>query len=89
MFNQVLVHPSDQVYHRFLWRRDSILETRQHRYGIERCQRLGQRLTEFQEAAKELLEHTYVDDIGGSKPTVDEAVQVTCGIDKILGKGQF
>ena len=45
--------------------------------------------TEFPEAAKELLEHTYVDDVGGSKPIVDEAIQFTSGIDKILGKGQF
>ena len=44
---------------------------------------------EFPEAAKELQERTYVDDIGGSRPTTAEAMQVTIAIDEVLGKGQF
>ena len=41
------------------------------------------------EAARELQEHVYVDDIGGSKPTVAEAKQITSDMDTILEKGQF
>lgn len=44
---------------------------------------------EFPEAAKELQEWTYVDDIGGSRPTTVEAKHVTSSIDEVLGKGQF
>ena len=44
---------------------------------------------EFPEAAKELQDRTYVDDIGGSRPTTAEAKQVTIAIDEVLGKGQF
>lgn len=42
---------------------------------------------EFPEAAKELQERTYVDDIGGSRPTAGEAKHVTTTINKVLGKG--
>ena len=44
---------------------------------------------EFLEAAKELQERTYLDDIGGSRPTAAEAKHVTTTVDKVLGKGQF
>ena len=44
---------------------------------------------EFPEAAKELQERTYVDDIGGSRPTAGEAKHVTTTIDEVLGKGKF
>ena len=44
---------------------------------------------ELPEAARELQEHVYVDDIGGSKPTVAEAKQITSDMDTILEKGQF
>ena len=103
MFNQVMVHPNDQVYNRFIWRKDSndppvVYQCLRLNFGdkpepdiasnaVNVLARESQ--TELPEAAKELLEHTYVDDIGGSKPTVDEAVQVTSGNNKILGKGQL
>ena len=44
---------------------------------------------EFPNAAKELQDHTYVDDIGGSTPTAEKAIQVTSEIDEVLAKGQF
>lgn len=44
---------------------------------------------EFPEAAKELEERTYVDDIRGSRPFTEELKHVTSTIDKVLAKGQF
>ena len=44
---------------------------------------------QFPEAARELQEHAYVDDIGGSRQKVSEAKKVIEDIDTILGKGKF
>ena len=44
---------------------------------------------EFPRATKELQDHVYVDDIGGSKATSAEAKQITNDIDAILKKGHF
>ena len=44
---------------------------------------------EFPEAAKELQDHVYVDDIGGSRATVVKAKQTSKDIDAILTKGHF
>lgn len=40
---------------------------------------------DFPEAAKELQEQKYVDDVGGSRPTTAEAKRVTIAIDEVLG----
>ena len=42
---------------------------------------------EFPESAKELQERSYVDTVGGSRPTTAEAKHVTTSIDELLGKG--
>ena len=97
------MHPDDQVFHRFLWRKN------QHEPPIE-CQwlRLNFRdnsppdieanainilakasQVEFPEAAKAVEEQKYVDDIAGSKPSTKEVKHVTSTIDKVLAKGQF
>ena len=39
---------------------------------------------EFPNAAKELQEQAFVDDICGSKSTVEDDVQITNGIDRVL-----
>ena len=44
---------------------------------------------EFPEAAKQLRERTYVDDIGGSRPTTVEAKHVTSSIDGYLEIDSF
>ena len=44
---------------------------------------------EFPEAAKELQDHVYVDDIGGSRATTAKAKQIINDIDAILEKGHF
>ena len=41
------------------------------------------------EAATELLRHVYVDDVGGSCSTIQDAKRVTTGIDTILENGKF
>ena len=44
---------------------------------------------EFPEAAGELRQHVYVDDIGGSRETVTKAKQIISHIDAVLAKGNF
>lgn len=103
MFNQVMVHPEDQVYHRFLWRKSksdppTVYQWLRLSFGdkpspdiasnsINTLAKVSQ--AELPEAARELQEHVYVDDIGGSKSTVAEAKQITSDMDTILEKGQF
>ena len=103
MFNQVLVHPEDQVYHRFLWRNKTtdsptVYQWLRLNFGdkpapdiatnaINTLAKLSQ--AEFPEAAKEVQDHVYVDDIGGSRETTAKAKQITNDIDTILKKGHF
>ena len=103
MINQVLVHPDDQVFHRFLWRKNqsdppTVYQWLRLNFGdkpapdiasnainnLAKASQLG-----FPEAAKELQERTYVDFIGGSRPTAAETNHVTTTIDEVLGKGQL
>ena len=44
---------------------------------------------EFPEAAKEVQDHVYIDDIGGSRETTAKAKQITNDIDTILKKGHL
>ncbi|KAK3706998.1 hypothetical protein QZH41_014076 [Actinostola sp. cb2023] len=103
MFNQVMVHQDDQVYHRFLWRKDPSEQPTVYQWlrlsfgdkpapdiatnSINMLAKSSQAL--LLEASKELQEHAYVDDIAGSKLQESEAKQVTKDIDTILAKGQF
>ena len=103
MFNQVLVNPDDQVFHRFLWRSDrseapSVFQWLRLNFGdkpapdiatdaINYLAKVSQ--VEFPDAAQELRDHAYVDDIAGSRNNSTEAKKVTKEIDTILGKGQF
>ena len=103
MFNQVLVHPDDHVFHRFLWRSDksetpSVFQWLRLNFGdkpapdiasnaINYLAKVSQ--VEFPDAAQELRNHTYVDDIAGSKSNSTEAKNITEEIDTVLGKGKF
>ena len=103
MFNQVIVHPDYQVYHRFLWRKNtteppSVYQWLRLNFGDKPAPDIASNAintlakasqAEFPDAARELQEHAYVDDVGGSKTTSTEAKQITNEIDVILGKGQF
>ena len=78
MFNQVLIYPNDQVFHRFLWTTNESLKQK-----VYQCKRLnfgdkpvpdiaaGAIITltkasqeQYPEAAKELRTHACVDDSG-------------------------
>ena len=103
MFNQVLIHPNDQVFHRFLWRTNKEEKPKVYQWvrlnfgdkpapdiatgAINTLARASQ--AEYPEAAHELQKHTYVDDIGGSKEDEEKAKRVVEEIDAILGTGKF
>lgn len=103
MFNQILVHPEDQVYHRFLWRsntrdKPTVYQWLRLNFGdkpapdvatnaINTLAKLSN--AEFPEAAGEIRQHVYVDDIGGSRETVTKAKQIISHIDAVLAKGNF
>ena len=104
MFNQILVHPDDQeVHHRFLWRsntcdKPTVYQWLRLNFGdkpapdiatnaINTLAKLSN--AEFPEAAEELRQHVYVDDIGGSRETVTKAKQIISHIDAVLAKGNF
>ncbi|XP_068749232.1 uncharacterized protein [Montipora capricornis] len=103
MFNQVLIHPDDQVYHRFLWRKEAqgqptVYQWQRLNFGdkpapdiaiscVNTLAKLAE--NEFPEAAKEIRENSYVDDIGGSKHCGEDAKHITKEIDKILAKEKF
>ena len=103
MFNQVLVHPDDQVYHRFLWRSKTTDSPTMYQWlrlnfgdkpapdiatnAINTLAKLSQ--AELPEAAKEVQDHVYVDDVGGSRETTEKVKQITNDIDAILKKGHF
>ena len=100
MFNQILVHPDDQVYHRFLWRSNkaTVYQWLRLNFGdkpapdiatnaINTLAKLSK--AEFPEAAEELRQHMYVDDISGSRETVTEVKNIISHIDAVLAKGNF
>ena len=99
MFIQALVH---HVYHRFLWRSTTTDSPRVYQWlrlnfgdkpapdiatnAINTLAKLSQ--AEFAEAAKEVQDHVYMDDIGGSRETTAKR-KFTNDIDTILKKGHF
>ena len=103
MFNQVVVHPDDQIYHRFLWRRNrndhpTVYQWLRLNFGDKPAPDIASNAintlakssqSEFPEASEELQKRAYVDDIGGSRSTPEEAKYITSTIDKVLEKGQF
>ena len=103
MFNQILVHPGDQVFHRFLWREKATDEPTVYQwlrlsFGDKPAPNIASnsikvlaKAAEQQQpqAAAELLQHVFVDDVAGSKPTVEKVKDVTSAIDSILGNGKF
>ena len=85
MFNQILVHPEDQV-----WLRLSFVDKPAPDIASNSIKVLAKAAEQRQpQAAAELLQHVYVDDVAGSKPTVEEVKDVTSAIDSILGNGKF
>ena len=103
MFNQVRIHPDDQVFHRFLWRTNESEELRVYQWvrfnfrdkpapdiaaaAIKTLAKASE--AQHSEGAKELCTHVYVDDIGGSGENEARCKKVTSEIDAILSTGQF
>ena len=103
MFNQILVHPDDQVFHRFLWRSSLTEEPTVYQwlrlsFGDKPAPDIASNSINFlakasqvdePEAATELLRHVYVVDVGGSCSTIQDAKRVTTRIDAILENRKF
>ena len=104
MFNQIAVHADDQKYHQFLWRdgetnkepdvyqwvRLSFGDKPAPDLAINAINLLADRAQHGSPAAaKNLKDHTYVDDIAGSDTSLEKVIEVTNGIDAILCKGKF
>ena len=103
MFNQVRIHPDDQVFHRFLWRTNESEQPRVYQWvrlnfgdkpapdiaaaAIKTLAKASE--AQHSEGAKELCTHVYVDDIGGSRENEARCKKVTSEIDAILSTGQF
>ena len=84
LLNQVLVHPDDQIDHRFLWRSNtrempSVFQWLRINFGdklapdittnaIKQPDKVSQ--AKFEDAAKEQQDHTYVDNFAGSKGNI-------------------
>ena len=103
MFNQVKIHPHDQVFPRFLWRTSDTEQPRVYQwltlnFGDKPAPDIAAAATntlakaledQYPEAAKKLRTHVYVDDIEGSRESEAKRKQVTSEIDTILQTGQF
>ena len=100
MFNQVRIHPDDQVFHRFLLRTNESEQPRVYQwvrlnFGDNQHPILQLQLSrhwpkpQCSEGAKELCTHVYVDDIGSSRENEARCKKVTSEIDAILATGQF
>jgi len=90
MFNQVLVHPDDQVFHRFLWRSDksempSVFQWLRLNFGDKPALDIASNIinylakvsqVEFPDTAQELRDRAHVDDIGDSKSNSTEAKKI-------------
>ena len=103
MFNQVMIHPDDQVFHRFLWRTNptkspKIYQWIRLNFGDKPAPDIATRTVnylarqaqgKFPQGTQELLMHMYVDDIGGSQSDEKTVTQVIKEIDSILSTGKF
>ena len=103
MFNQVHIHPDDQVFHRFLWRTNESELLRVYQWvrlnfgdkpapdiaaaAIKTLAKTSE--AQYSEGAKELCTHVYVDDIGCSREKGARCKKVTSEIDATLSTGQF
>ena len=104
MYHRVLIPKEDQDVHRFLWRNletqrePDVYVKKVLTFGDKPAPAMAQialRKTAEElvetcpEAAKTLLENSYVDDICDSVTTVPKAQQLTTDIDRVLASGGF
>ncbi|XP_028408205.1 uncharacterized protein LOC114530784 [Dendronephthya gigantea] len=103
MFNQIRIHPKDQIYHRFLFRRNEdedpkIFQWLQLNFGDKPAPDIATGSIkvlakacqeDLSEASRQLQGNVYVDDIGGSAPTPEKTQNIITDIDTILNTGNF
>ena len=104
MYHRVLIPKADQDVHRFLWRNletdrePDVYAKTVLTFGDKAAPAMAQialRKTAEEaretnpEAAKTLLENSYVDDICDSVPNVEKAQQLTTDVDRVLASGGF
>ena len=104
MYHRVLIPKEDQDVHRLLWRNlemdrePDVYAKTVLTFGDKPASAMAQialRKTAEEaretnpEAAKTLLENSYVDDICDSVPNVEKAQQFTTDVDKVLASGGF
>ena len=91
MFNQVRMHPDDQVFHRFFWRPNDSEQARVYQWvrlnfgdkpapdiAAAAIKNLAKALeAQHSEGAKEICTHVYVEDIGGSRENEARCKKVT------------
>ena len=103
MFNQVVIHPDDQVHHRFLWISSDSEQPRVYQWvtlnfgdkpapdiaagAVKTLAKASE--AQYPEVAKELCTHVYVDDIGGSRENEAMCKKITSELDAIVATGQF
>ena len=101
MFNLVLIHSEEQVFHRSLWRPNEnemprVYQWKRLNFGdkpapdiaAEPINTLAKASQDrFPESAEELRKHVYVDDIGGSNEKRRKKQRITNEIDSILATG--
>ena len=98
-----LIKSSCTLMTRFLWRSDksetpSVFQWLRLNFGDKPAPDIASNVinylakvsqVEFPDAAQELRNHAYVDDIAGSKSNSTEVKNITEEIDTVLGKGKF
>ncbi|XP_028405781.1 uncharacterized protein LOC114528360 [Dendronephthya gigantea] len=103
MFNQIRIHPEDQIYHRFLFRRNEdedpkIFQWLRLNFGDKPAPDIATGSIkvlakacqeDLSEASRQLQDNVYVDDIGGSAPTPEKTQNIITDIDTILNTGNF
>ena len=103
MFNQIMLYPKDQIYHRFLFRENSedgpkMFQWLRLNFGDKPAPGIATGSIKilaksYQDllpaASKQLQDNVYVDDIGGSAPTPEKTKKIIKDIDVILEAEKF
>ena len=93
MFNQVLVHPDGQVFHRFLLRKNErdlpVYQWLRLNVGDKPAPNIASNAKFLKMCSLKqqgnFRGRTFVDDIDGCKPSIEDAKHVTGTIDEVLG----
>ncbi len=103
MFNQIVIHPEYQIFHRFLFREHEnddpkIFQWQRLNFGDKPAPDIAtgsikilakSYQEQLPEASQQLQDNVYVDDIRGSEPISEKAKTIINDIDTILSTGKF